>query len=173
MENLVVSIEKNGVGNMPENIMAFLRALFEWLIAFLDALSPWGNLCSIIGFVLSIWLMIQTGKIKQNVDKALEKNNKIINYINMRSDILSGLEECARYLVNEHSSEERLPYIHKLDGCLSDLVACYPNLTSSMKQDIDAIRSSCTRNGINFSFIQIIKPLNNVISILKMEAITL
>lgn len=158
---------------MMEDMVAFLKNFFSGLIALLDDLSPWGTLCSIIGLFLSIWLMIQTGKIKQNVDNALEKNNKVINYINMRDDILNGLMECAGYLVNEHSSEERLPYLQKLDGCLADLVACYPNMTTNMKQDIDDVRKSCTCNGINFSFIQIIKPLNNIISILKMEAIAL
>lgn len=158
---------------MMGEIVAFLKTLFSGLTTFFDTLSPWGNVCSIIGLFLSIWLMIQTGKIKQNVDKALEKNNKVINYINMRDDILNGLIECAKYLITEHSPEERLPYLQRLDGCLADLAACYPNLTPTMKQDIDDVRNSCTRNGINFSFIQIIKPLNNIISILKMEAIAL
>ncbi len=154
-----------------EDIIAFLRTLFSCLVEFLETLSPLGNACSIIGLFLSIWLMIQTGKIKKNVDDALEKNNKVNNYINMRDSILKGLLECADYLVNEHTANERLPYLQKLDGCLADLTLCYPTMTTSMKQDIDEVRSSC--NGINFSFIKIIKPLNNIISILKMEAITL
>lgn len=156
---------------MMEDIVAFLRTLFSGLVAFLETLSPWGNACSIVGLFLSIWLMVQTGKIKKNVDNALEKNNKIINYINMREDILKGLMECAGYLINEHSPNERLPYLQKLDGCLADLAACYPHMTANMKRDIDDVRSSC--NSINFSFIKIITPLNNIISALKMEAITL
>ena len=141
------------------------------MIDFLNALALWGNICSVVGLVLSVWLMIQTGRIKKSVDKALEKNNKIINYINMRDDILKGLMECSRYLIDEHSVEERLHYIQLLDGCLSDLEACYPNLTAKMKQDINDIRSSC--NGKIFSFIEVSKPLHTIISIIKREAITL
>lgn len=139
----------------------------------MNSLAPWGNVCSIVGLLLSIGLMIQAGRIKKSVDKALERNNKIINYINMRDEILSGVEDCAKYLITEHSSEERLPYIQRLDGHLADLAACYPNLTPNMKRDIDDVRNSCTCNGIYFSFIQINRPLNNIISILKMEAIAL
>lgn len=141
------------------------------MIKFMANLSLWGNVCSIISLFLSIGLIIQTGKIKENVDNALAKHNKAINYSNMRDDILKGLTECARYLVDEHSADERLRYLQKLDGCLADLVACYPNMTTNMQKDIEDVRRSC--NGINFSFIKIIKPLNNIISVLKMEAITL
>lgn len=135
----------------------------------MDIFSLLGNICSIVGLGLSIWLMIQTGKIKENVDKALDKNNKMINYINMRGDILSGLLECAKYLINEHSSNERLPYLQKLDGYLADFIACYPYMTDNIMRDIDDIRNSC--DGINFSYIKINKPLHNIISLLKMEAL--
>ena len=141
------------------------------IVIFFDSLSPWGNVCSIVGLGLSIWLMIQTGKIKENVDKALERNNKIINYINKRDDILKGLQECAKYLMEDHPDKERLSYLQKLDSCLADLMFCYPNMTANIKKDVDDVRSSC--NDIHFSFIKIIKPLNNIISMLKMEAITL
>ena len=138
---------------------------------FLDSLSPLGNVCSIISLFLSIWLMIQTGKIKKNVDSALERNNKVINYINMREEILSGLMECAAYLIEEHSPNEQLRYLQKMDSCLADLAACYPNLTTSIKRDIDDVRASC--NERIFSYIKVSKPLNNIISRLKMEAISL
>lgn len=155
---------------MMEKVVAFLGDLFSGLVAFLDMLSPWANACSIVGLLLSIWLMIRTGKIKKNVDNALEKNNKGINYINLRDDMLNGLKECSEYLIYEHSPEERLPCLQKLDGHLADFSTCYPHMTANIKQDIDALRSSCTRNGVNFSFIEISKPLNNIISVLKMEA---
>ena len=113
---------------------------------FLDALSPWGNICSIIGLLLSIWLMVQTGKIKKSVDSALERNNKVINYMNMREDILLGLMECAAYLIEEHPFDDQLRYLQKMDSCLADLSACYPNLTSSIKQEIDDVRNSCNES---------------------------
>lgn len=141
------------------------------LVAFLETLSPWGNACSILGLFLSIGLLLRTGKIKENVDNALEKNNKIINYISMREEILKGLSECTMYLVNEHSPSEQLPYLQKLDRCLAELIVCYPNMTADMKKDIEVVRSSC--NGIGFSFIKIITPLNNILSVLRTEAIKL
>lgn len=143
----------------------------ENIIQFLESLSPWGNLCSIIGLGLSIWLMVQTGKIKENIDQALERNNRITNYINMRDDILNRLQECAGYLVNEHPTEEQRRYLTQLDSCLADLVACYPYMTANIKNDIDDIRNSC--NDTYFSFVKIVRPLNNLISMLKMEAFTL
>lgn len=139
--------------------------------AIIETFSLLGNICSIVGLGLSIWLMIRTGKIQKNIDKALEKNNNVINYINMRDDILSGLLKCADYLMHEHSAEERIPYLTELDGCLATLANCYPYMTANLKRDIDDVRSVC--NGTYFSFIKIIKPLNNIISMLKMEAIKL
>lgn len=141
---------------MTENIMKVLSLL--------------GNVCSIVGLGLSIWLMVQTGKIKENVDKALDKNHRVINYKRMRKGILSGLEECAAYLVNEHLPDEQLPYLQKMDSYLSDFAACYPNMTADIEKDINNIRSSCDSK--NFSYIKIIKPLHNIMSKLKMEVIT-
>ena len=58
------------------------------MIDFLNDLAPWGNVCSIGGLLLSVWLMFQTGRIKKSVDEALKKNNNAINYMKMRKDIL-------------------------------------------------------------------------------------
>ena len=141
------------------------------MIDFFKSLAPWGNVCSIGGLLLSVWLMFQTGRIKKSVDDALKKNNNTINYIKMRKDILDGLLECAKHLMNELPPKDQLYYRQKMDEYLADLIACYPNMTASIKKDIDTVRSSC--NGKKFSYIEIVKPLHNIISILKMEAIAL
>lgn len=145
---------------MGENIV-------EESINALDILSILGTICSIVGLILSIYLIVQTGKIKKNVDKALEKSNKIINYNKMRADILNGLQESAKFLINEHSPNEREPYLQIMDSCLADFAACYPNMTDEIKQKVDDIRSSSDSK--TFSYIKINKPLHDIISILKME----
>lgn len=145
--------------------------IIEETINYFDILSLLGTICSIAGLVLSICLIIQTGKIKKNVDKALEKNNKIINYNKMRVDILNGLQECAKFLSNEHSPNERVLYLQIMNGCLADFAACYPNMTDDIMTKVDYIRTSC--DSIYFSYIKINKPLLDIISMLKMEAITL
>lgn len=135
----------------------------------MELLSLVGNICSIAGLILSIWLLIRTGKIQKNVDNALARKNKILNYTKMRKNILEDITACAAFLINEHTPEEQLPYIQKLDGCLADLATYHPDLDEKTNKKIENIRSSCT--GRRFSYIEIIKPLNDIISILKKEEI--
>lgn len=136
----------------------------------MDILSLLGNICSIVGFILSVWLLVQTGRIKNKVDTALNRRNKIENYIRMREEILQGILDCARFLINEHTVAEQLPKIQKLDSCLADLSTYHPSLDSSTKRKIDEVRSALMIKEKRFSYVEIITPLNDIISILKEEA---
>lgn len=113
--------------------------------------------------------MLRTGKIQRNVDKAIQRNNKIFNYSNMRTEILTKLNECASFLIEEHTYEERLPYLQKLDCALADLWNCYPDLNQKLTKNIKVVRATCNRE--YFMYIEIIKPLNDIISMLRMEVI--
>lgn len=137
---------------------------------YMDILSLSGNICSIAGLILSIWLFIQTGRIKKSVDNALNRRSKITNYMRMRQGLLQGITDCAKFLINEHTYSEQLPKIQKLDSCLADLLTYHPSLDSSTKKKIDEIRSALLITEKRFSFVEIITPLNDIISILKEEA---
>ena len=97
---------------------------------YMDILSLSGNICSIAGLILSIWLFIQTGRIKKSVDNALNRRSKITNYMRMRQGLLQGITDCAKFLINEHTYSEQLPKIQKLDSCLADLLTYQSSLDS-------------------------------------------
>lgn len=139
----------------------------------MDNLSLVGNLCSIGGLLLSVWLLFRTGRIQKSVNNTLQRKDKIANYTRNRENILNGISDCASFLINDHTFEEQLPAIEKLDGCLADFVAFYPYSNKQIEKTVQEIRtqikSTLARKQI-LSYIEIIKPLHDVMSILKKEA---
>lgn len=136
----------------------------------MDIFSMIGNVCSIGGLLLSFWLLVRTGKIEKNVNSALEQNKKEISWIKYRKEIEEGINDCAKYLINEHTIEEQKPYIQKLDRCFVDILTYYPKLTPEMKSDIKAVRNYCAGIGTKqFSYITVFNRVNNVLSNLKKE----
>lgn len=122
---------------------------------------------------MSVWLLFRTGRIQKSVNDALQKKDKITNYTRNRENILNGISECASFLINDHTFEEQLPMIEQLDSCLADFAAFYPysnkQIDTAVQEMRTQIKSTLARKQI-LSYIEIIKPLHDVMSILKTEA---
>ena len=139
----------------------------------MDKLSLVGNLCSIGGLLLSVWLLFRTGRIQRSVNNTLQRKDKIANYTRNRESILNGISDCASFLISYHTFDEQLPVIEKLDGCLADFAAFYPYSNKQIEKTVQEMRTqikSTLASKQILSYIEIIKPLHDVMSILKKEA---
>lgn len=139
----------------------------------MDCLSLIGNICSVLGLLLSVWLLFRTGRIQKSVNVTLQHKDKIANYTRNRKRILTEISNCANFLINDHTFEEQLPVIEKLDVCLADFSAFYPYSNKQIDKDVQEMRAQIksTLEGKQIlSYIRMIKPLHDVMSILKTEA---
>lgn len=89
-------------------------------------LSNIGSVCSILGLILSIWLLVRTKKIQDNVDNALEHKNRIVSYGKKRAELLNELTECMKFFLVDHDYDEQKPYIERLDLALAEALLLVP-----------------------------------------------
>ena len=133
----------------------------------MDILAIVSNICSILGFLLSIWLLFRTGKIEKSVNGALEHSKKMLNYSKHRKEYIDIISGSASYLMDEHTLNEQQPYIQKMDMALAELQACYPNLTGDFKSNIEFVRKVFDELETKpLSYISIFNRVNSILSIL-------
>lgn len=137
----------------------------------MGALEAVGSITSIIGLGLSVFLIIRTGKIQDNVRGALNQNSKVQSYNKHKHGILTELYDCARFFLDEHTPEDQKLYIHRMDVALSKLQTFHPNLTTELDKKIKTIRASYSGKDKNetFGFLAIMQLLDDIIAILERE----